>query len=119
MKSTFVYNKETEWPDFLKFSLTNVCTKIAQILNNGWGLFWKTSVLRENYCGYFLGNSWKNLGYFLFEHLVTLAALQLDAQLIMSSLYGPEKLRQLQIGTTYFLYWSPTQVSAPNNSLRS
>ena len=26
-----------------------------------------------NYCDYFLGNFWKNLGYFLIQHLVTLA----------------------------------------------
>ena len=25
-----------------------------------------------NYCDYFLGNFWKNLGYFLIQHLVTL-----------------------------------------------
>ena len=25
-----------------------------------------------NYCGYFLGNYWKKLGYFLIQHLVTL-----------------------------------------------
>ena len=33
---------------------------------------WKPSLFKSNWWGYFLGNFWKNLGIFLFQHLVTL-----------------------------------------------
>ena len=36
------------------------------------GLKWKASFLSKNNHGSFLGNFWKNFGYFLFQHLVTL-----------------------------------------------
>ena len=41
------------------------------------GLFVITSLLCKNYCGYFLGNFWKHLGYILLQHLVTLVILTL------------------------------------------
>ena len=42
--------------------------------NIGWpsGLIGKTHRLSKNCCGYFSGNFWKHLCYFLFQHLVTL-----------------------------------------------
>ena len=45
--------------------------------NNYWifGLFWKTLFFSENCCGHFLANFWKDLGDFVFRHLVTLALL--------------------------------------------
>ena len=36
------------------------------------GLKWKATLFILNYWGYFLGNFWKNLGYFFIQHLVTL-----------------------------------------------
>ena len=36
------------------------------------GRFRKTSLLCKNCIGYFLGNFWKKLGYFLLQHLVTM-----------------------------------------------
>ena len=35
-------------------------------------LLWKASFLSKICCGSLLGNYWKSLGYFLFQHLVTL-----------------------------------------------
>ena len=35
-------------------------------------LLWKASFLSKICCGSLLGNYWKSLGYFLFQHLITL-----------------------------------------------
>ena len=51
-----------------KFSL-----KSSQNLWKLFGLQWKASYCSENYRGSFWGKFWKILGYFLFQHMVTLA----------------------------------------------
>ena len=58
---------------FLKVLDENFCCKSGQ--NTWWlfGLFRKTLVLNNNYLVHFLGSVWMNFGYFLFQHLVTLA----------------------------------------------
>ena len=64
----------TVWPDWAIFECS-----WWKIFNQKWpkllatfALFWKTSLLRKNCCGFCLGNFWNHLGYFLLQHLVTL-----------------------------------------------
>ena len=48
---------------------------------NAWwmfGLKWKATLLMLNYCGYFLGNFWKTLGYFFIQHLITLVRISIS-----------------------------------------
>ena len=62
------------WPDwrFLKVLGDTFSNKNSTNYLQLFGPFWKTSLLCKNCCGYFLGNHWKHLGYFLLQHLVTL-----------------------------------------------
>ena len=58
------------------------CDQIVRVLKVPWKsspnikqhfrLLWKMAFFVLNYCGYFLGNIWRKLGYFLLKHLVTL-----------------------------------------------
>ena len=52
---------------------TNTTAKSSQIVQLCFGLKWKTSLLSKNCCTYVFGNFWKHLGYYLFQHHVTLA----------------------------------------------
>ena len=63
----------TRLGDFANFLVTNFITKVAQMFGDFLQL-WKPSLFKWNWSGYFWGNFWKNLGYFLFHHLVALAA---------------------------------------------
>ena len=56
---------------FLKVLGDKICYKSSPNNYQIFGLFWKTSLLCKNWCGYFLGNFWKHLVYFLLQHLVT------------------------------------------------
>ena len=38
-----------------------------------------------NFCGYFLGNFWKILGYFIFQRLVTLFGAQKEQKMFVRS----------------------------------
>ena len=49
---------------FLKVIADNLFAKVAQIFKTFWAI-WKHQFLINYYCGYFLGNYCKNLGYFL------------------------------------------------------
>ena len=76
------FNHFSFWYFLLLNSLQ--CDKVLAFLGNKfyywcgqnvWWLFgqwWKTLLFKSNWRGYILGNFWKNLGYFLFQHLVTL-----------------------------------------------
>ena len=72
-----------------KFVILIQCDQIGRFLNvfgdmvsiksspNAWwifGLNWKAALFMLNYCGYYFGKYWKNLGYFLIQYLVTLLA---------------------------------------------
>ena len=50
--------------DFWKFLRTKFLEKVAQIFSNIFRLLWKMALFRLNWCGYFLGNFWRKLGYF-------------------------------------------------------
>ena len=50
----------------------NVCWLFGQV--------WKLSLFKSNWWGYFLGYFWKNLGYFLFQHLVTLRVYEIEIE---------------------------------------
>ena len=49
-----------------------VFAKVAQLYIDFLGNFEKHPFKSKNWSGYILGNLWINLGYFLFQHLVTL-----------------------------------------------
>ena len=66
--------------DFWMFSVANFLTKVAQILDDFWGFFRKTSILSKNCWGYFLVNFWMYLVNFLFQHLVTLKLRYLNSK---------------------------------------
>ena len=68
----------TRLGDFGNFLATKFITKIAQMLSDFWAVV-KSITFRLNWLGYFLGNFWKNLGYFLIQHLVTLPQLKTEA----------------------------------------
>ena len=67
-----VLNNVTRLDDFWKFLVTNFLTKEAKIFSNLSGYFERQHCLSKNCCGYFLGNFWKYLGYFVLRNLVTL-----------------------------------------------
>ena len=46
------------------------------------GQLWKPLLFKSNWWCYFLGNFRKNLGYFLFQHLVTLRGINMDVNLL-------------------------------------
>ena len=69
--SSSVSISETRLGDFWKLMETNFLTIIAKIFRDLLGYFERHHFLSKNYCGYFLGNFWKYLGYFVFRHLVT------------------------------------------------
>ena len=53
------------------------------------GLKWKASFFTKNYRGTFLGSFWKNLGNFLFQHLVALMLINyLDETLACHICWG-------------------------------
>ena len=52
--------------------VTHFITKVAQIVGEFWGSYENHDFLNKTGEATFLGNFWKNLGYFLFQHLVTL-----------------------------------------------
>ena len=58
--------------DIFKFLMTHCLQEIAKLNRNILGFIEKTKLLGKNCCIYFLVNFWKHLGYFLFQHLVTL-----------------------------------------------
>ena len=64
----------TRLVDFWKFLATHFLTEVAKMFDHFLAIFVKklTCFQSTNCCGYFLGNFWMNLGYFLFQHLVTL-----------------------------------------------
>ena len=54
-----------KWPDWAIFESDRwQFAKVAQIFKTFWAI-WKHQFLINYYCGYFLGNYCKNLGYFL------------------------------------------------------
>ena len=55
-----------------KFLVTNLPKKVAKLYGDFFWLEWKTSFISLNCCCQFLGYNWKNFGYFLYQHLVTL-----------------------------------------------
>ena len=65
----------TRLDDFLNFVAANFITKVAQMFGDFWAVV-KTITFKSTWLGYFLGNFWKNLGYFLFQHLVTVHVTQ-------------------------------------------
>ena len=64
------------WPDLLCWHIlgTNFLTQIAQIFRKLFGPLWKMALFKSNSCALLFGNFWINLGYLLFQHLVTLNA---------------------------------------------
>ena len=52
---------------FWNFLVTNYITKVAQMFWWLFGQLWKLLLIKPNRCGYFLGNFWKNLYFFLFQ----------------------------------------------------
>ena len=59
------------WPIWAIFESLGDKYSNKQSPNTFWAIL-KSLLFRINYCGYFLGNFWENLGNFLFQHLVTL-----------------------------------------------
>ena len=60
-----------------------------------------------NYCGYFWGKFWKHLGYFLFQHLVTLvstAIVSIFLNLILSNYSLNISQFSFYFITSYFLF---------------
>ena len=57
---------------FLEFLGNKFITKVTQMFDDFWGSCENHWFFKSNGLGYFLGNFWKNLGYSLFQHLVTL-----------------------------------------------
>ena len=66
------------WPDCAILKVLGDMVSIKRSPNAWWifGLKWTATFLMLNYCDYFLGNFWNNLGYFLIYHLVTLLMRQ-------------------------------------------
>ena len=65
------------WPDWKVFE-SSWWKKFSQSCPNAWwlfGLFWKTSLFKLKIVWIFLENFYENLGYFWFQHLVTLPSL--------------------------------------------
>ena len=60
-------------PDWVIFEVfgDKLSPKSSQNVQWIFGLKLKTSLLGKNCCSYILANFWKHLGYFLFQHLVT------------------------------------------------
>ena len=67
------------WPDCAILKVLGDMVSIKRSPNAWWifGLKWTATFLMLNYCDYFLGNFWNNLGYFLIYHLVALSAANL------------------------------------------
>ena len=62
---------------------------------NAWwmfGLKWKATLLMLNYCGYFLGNFWKTLGYFFIQHLITLVRISISLSIFVIICFLSESL---------------------------
>ena len=59
------------WPIWAIFESLGDKYSNKQSPNTFWAIL-KSLLFRINYCGYFLGNFWENLGNFLFQHLVTM-----------------------------------------------
>ena len=74
------------WPDWAIFesSWRQNSSKISSNDLQLFGLFWKTSLLCKNCFSYFLGNVWKNLGYFLLQFLATLTTATTQVSYILS-----------------------------------
>ena len=58
--------------DFSNFLVPNCIAKVVQIFGDDLGYFVRHPLQNENCYIYFLGNTWRILGYFLLQHLVTL-----------------------------------------------
>ena len=59
------------WPDWAYFGNSwqqILLPKVPQIFSDFLGIC-ESVAFKSNWLGYFLGNFWKNLGYFLFQHL--------------------------------------------------
>ena len=65
-------NSVTRLGHIWKFFGTKFLSKVAQIFSNNFGLLWKIELFTLHWCGYFLGNFCRKLGYFLLQDLVTL-----------------------------------------------
>ena len=66
------YNQCDQIGRFLEFHGNKFYNKCSP--NVWWllGQLWKPSLFKSKWWDYILGNFWKNLDYFLFQHLVTL-----------------------------------------------
>ena len=58
------------------------------------GLFWKHPFSSINCCIYLLGNFWKLLGYFIFQHLVTLEERDFRLKRVFKTSSGVKTTRQ-------------------------
>ena len=86
----------TRLDDFWKFLATKFLAKEAQLIANFLGYFEKPHSYLKTTFAIFLGYFWKNTGYFILQHLVTLMQRAVVvAQLVEWSLPIPEPWKQL------------------------
>ena len=68
----------TRLGSFWNFLLTNFIDQVAQMFADFLGSFQNHCFLSQTAEATFWVTFWKNLGYFLFQHLVTLGTMQAD-----------------------------------------
>ena len=73
---------------FLKILADKFSFKRSQNILSVLGLFWKQHFLSKKCCGYFLGNFWWYLGYFLVQRLVALLGWMNDLHWTLESHLG-------------------------------
>ena len=78
-------NSRSVWPDWAIFesSLWQIILQKYPKCMVTFGVFWNTLLLSKNCCEKFLGNFWKRLEYFLFQHLVTLLSIWKYKELLL------------------------------------
>ena len=64
---SYIVISVTRLDDFWKLLLTDFLSKVAQMPGDFWNSFKKHHFSCRNYCGYFLGHSWKFLATFYFN----------------------------------------------------
>ena len=88
------------WPDWAIFDSCwpNFLTKVSQIFYDFLGFFKIHYFLSKNWCGNFLDRFWKYLGYFWFQHLVTLqraTVMFVDTLVQILNNLGPRPRRRI------------------------
>ena len=84
------------------------CSRYKSSQNIWWplGLFRKASFLSKNYCGYVLDSFWINLGYFYFQHLVTLNTAYNELLLSHFGFIGQKSSSLSTSNSSFHLLWA-------------